>query len=279
MRIVISGAGGKTGQAVRRALAARGADVRPFLHHPTPDPNAIVGDMTRAADWARALDGAAAVLHICPNMHPAEVEIGRLALAAARAAGVRHFVYHSVLHPQTEAMPHHWQKLRVEELLLASGLPFTILQPTAYMQNIRAGWAAIRQEGRYVVPYPPGSRISLVDVHDVAAAAARVLTEPGHEGATYELAGTPPLAQSEVAAVLADVLGRPVAAEALPLDAWQQTAVAAGLSAYAVDTLRRMFVYYARHGLAGSPNVLRWLLGREPTTLAACVARWKGRQA
>ena len=57
---------------------------------------------------------------------------------AARRAGIRHLVYHSVLHPQVEAMPHHWQKMRVEEQLFAAGLPYTILQPAAYMQNVLA---------------------------------------------------------------------------------------------------------------------------------------------
>ena len=63
------------------------------------------------------------VYHVCPNVSPDEIAIGRVSIAAARSAGVEHFVYHSVLHPQTEAMPHHWLKLRVEEALITSGLP------------------------------------------------------------------------------------------------------------------------------------------------------------
>ncbi len=66
----------------------------------------------------------------------------------------------------------------------------TILQPTAYMQNILAGWRSIVEDGIYRVPYPIDTRISLVDLRDVAEAAARVLTEDGHVGATYELVGT-----------------------------------------------------------------------------------------
>ena len=92
-------------------------------------------------------------------------------------------------------MPHHWAKLRVEEMLLASGLDVTILQPTAYMQNILAGWPGIVADGVFWVPYPVETRLSLVDLQDVGAAAARVSTEPGHEGATYELVGTAPLSQ------------------------------------------------------------------------------------
>ena len=76
-----------------------------------------------------------------------------MAMEAARTAGVKRFVYHSVLHPQTEEMPHHWQKLRVEEEIFRGGLPFTILQPCAYMQNVVAYLDDIVMKGRYVVPY------------------------------------------------------------------------------------------------------------------------------
>ncbi len=62
--------------------------------------------------------------------------IGKLVIDEARKAGVKHFVYHSVLHPQTEKMNHHWQKMHVEEMIFESGLPFTILQPAPYMQNL-----------------------------------------------------------------------------------------------------------------------------------------------
>lgn len=273
--ILVTGAGGKTGQAVVRALAQRGAPVRAWLRRPpaAADARAVcTGDQADPAAWAAALDGVTTVYHICPNMHPDEPAIGRIALTAARRVGVTRFVYHSVLHPQVEAMPHHWHKLRVEEMLFTAGVPFTILQPTAYMQNLRAQWGRILADGDLALPYPPTARLALVDVHDVAAAAAVVLTEPGHDGATYELVGTLPLSQAEVAQVLGGVIGRIVTARAVPLADWE--AGAAGLPDYARATLLAMFRYYADHGLVGNPNVLRWLLGRPPATLADVARRW-----
>jgi NAD(P)H dehydrogenase (quinone) len=62
-----------------------------------------------------------AIYHICPNVSRDEVAYARAVATAARTHGVTRFVYHSVLHPQIEAMPHHWQKVRVEEMLLAAG--------------------------------------------------------------------------------------------------------------------------------------------------------------
>lgn len=279
--ILVTGAAGKTGRAVISAVAARGATVRAYVHKETQlavvqaagATEMVVGDLQDAAALRQAMQGIRALYHICPNMHPDEVAIGRQMIAAALAADVEHFVYHSVLHPQTATMPHHWHKVQVEELLFEARLPFTILQPTAYMQNILAGWEKIRTEGRYVVPYPAETRISLVDLEDVGTVAATVLTQPGHSGAIYELVGTSALTQIEVATILAAELAHAVGVEVLPHLEWERNARASGLNDYAIDTLLKMFMYYEQNGLVGNPNVLSWLLGRPPTSLATFVQR------
>ena len=277
-RILVTGAGGKTGHHVVAALLARGVRVRAWLRRPNQAAlwshecvDLVTGDLMDPRLWAQALAGVDAVYHIPPNMFPREEALGELAMAACERAGVVRFVYHSVLHPHAEAMPHHWRKMRVEERLFASGLTYTILQPTAYMQNLAAAWPAIRDTGVLRQPYAPEARISLVDLADVAEVAARALLEPGHAYAIYELAGMPPLSQHDVAAVFSRSLGRPVRAEKLDRDVWASRA--SGLSDYARDSLLAMFAYYDRHGLAGNPNVLRWLLGRAPGTLDAFVGR------
>jgi uncharacterized protein YbjT (DUF2867 family) len=279
--ILVTGAAGKTGKAVIKAVATRGGEVRALVHRAGSAAEVIaqgarevaVGGFDDPGALARAASGVTAIYHICPNVSPHEMSYAEAVAAAAKAAGVRRFVYHSVLHPQIEAMPHHWAKLRVEKMLLSSGLDVTFLQPTAYMQNILAGWRSIIDAGAYRVPCPVDTRISLVDLRDVAEAAALVLTEPGHVGATYELVGTTPLRQVEVAHELSTALGRPVRAVAEPVEAWEARARAAGMGDYQRDTLAAMFRSYAAGGLVGNANVLRWLLGRSPTTLAQFAER------
>jgi nucleoside-diphosphate-sugar epimerase len=141
------------------------------------------------------------------------------------------------------------------------------------MQNVLAHWDQILEHGIYPVPYAAKTRLSLVDLEDVAEAATVVLAEPGHTGATYELVGGEAMTQVEVAAVLSQQLGHPVHAEVVPLDAWERRARAAGLGDYQVKTLIEMFRYYERHGFWGNPRVLGWLLRRTPTTFAAFVER------
>lgn len=279
--ILITGAAGKTGRALVRTLAAGREPVRALINRPEHAPGlqalgAIatpMADMRDGAGVQRAVDGVRAVYHIAPNVSPDELVIGRNVIAAAQSAGVERLVYHSVLHPHIEAMPHHWQKARVEELLFASGLAFTILQPTAYMQNITAAWEAITAGGRYPVPYSPEARLSLVDLEDVAQAAAGVLAEPGYAGATIEAVGTPGITPGQIATTLSAELGRPVEAEQVPLEAWKAGARAAGLGDYSISALAMMFVYYNDHGLTGSPLALASVLGRRPTSLEAFVRR------
>jgi uncharacterized protein YbjT (DUF2867 family) len=281
--ILVTGAAGKTGRAVIRALTAKGEAVRALVHRPEQirsvealgAQQVVVGDMRLRATMDQAAQGVRAVYHICPNVSPDEVAIGQVAMVTARSAGVEHFVYHSVLHPQIEAMPHHWQKLRVEEQLFESGLCYTILQPTAYMQNVLAHWDQIMEQGVYPVPYAVETRLGMVDLEDVAEAAAVVLTEPGHAGAVYELAGAEVLSQTEVATILGQQLAHPVRAETVPLEMWERRARESGLGDYQVETLVKMFRYYERYGFWGNPRVLSWLLGRSPTTFAAFIERAK----
>ena len=234
---------------------------------------AVEADLRDEAVVSTAMQDVSTVYHICPNVHPDEVAIAQRVIEAARRVGASRIVYHSVLHPQLEAMPHHWQKPRVEELLFESDLPYTILQPAAYMQNLLAGWDLILRHGIYRVPYAAETRLGMVDLTDVAEIAARILMESGHDFGVYELAGPEVLDQSDVADALGRHLGRPVQVEVVPLERWTAEARQAGLDEYQVSTPRQMFCYYKRYGFWGSSRVLTWLLGRPPTTLLTFLER------
>jgi NAD(P)H dehydrogenase (quinone) len=279
--ILITGAAGKTGRSVLRSLVLRGGDVRVFVRHQEQGEalkamgahDAALGSLDDLGAVRSAVRGCRAVYHIAPNVHPQEITFAQTVLDALRSNGTTRLVYHSVLHPQIEIMPHHWAKMRVEERIVASGIPFTILQPTAYMQNILANLDRIRRHGTFVTPYPVTTRISLVDLEDVGAIAARMLLEPGHDYATYQLVGTAPHDQREVAAVLSGALGFPVVAAEQSVEDWTRGAAQAGLGIQARETLAHMFRAYAQRGLSGNATVLTHLLGRAPTSLADMLVR------
>ncbi|NOZ50983.1 MAG: NmrA family NAD(P)-binding protein [Chloroflexi bacterium] len=279
--ILITGAAGKTGQAIARALCKRKQFIRVLVHNDKQAQmmrglgvqESIVGDMRSQETMNQAARGVRAIYHICPNVSPDELSIGQAAIRAAQSAGVGHFVYHSVLHPQVEAMPHHWQKMRVEEQLFTSGLATTILQPGPYMQNLLAYWHDMVTTAKYAVPYAADTRLSHVHLDDVADVAATVLTEPGHQGAIYELCGTDILSPHDIVETVSRYVGRRLRVEVIPIDQWEASARKRGLGVYQVQALRQMFGYYERYGLIGNARVLQALLQRAPTTFAQFVQR------
>jgi len=279
--ILVTGAAGKTGKAVLKALLKKGKTVRVMVHRQEQADelmsrgaaDAVVGDMTVADSYRQAMNGVCSVYHICPNMHPAEIDIGQIAIDVACELRLSHFVYHSVLHPHVEKMPHHWLKMRVEEMLFESNLEFTILQPAPYMQNILSDRETLFNGKVFRVPYPPETRLSLVDLDDLAEAATLVLSEPGHRGAVYEIVGTGALTQIEVAGLIGKALGFEITTSEILLQDWKENAERNGLGKYQVETLLKMFNYYSNFGLYGSNYLLSQLLGRDPHDLIAFVSR------
>jgi NAD(P)H dehydrogenase (quinone) len=217
----VLGGHGKTGRAVCAALGVRGADAKPL------------GRADRA-DLPGALAGCDAAYLIAPNLHPDEPAYVAAALDAMAAAGVGRVVYHSVASPYLPALPHHVGKAVSEDLVRRSGLAWTILQPGVYLQNLDLTGPTVG------VPYDVDAPFGFLDLADLGPAAARVLLDDGHVGATYELASR----QASVRQ-LAEESG--VTAERVP-------------DPGAHPWLTAMFDYYDRHGLPAGTLPLRALL-------------------
>ena len=273
--VLVIGAAGKTGLAVTRALSARGVPVRAAVRGPASYDvvraagavEQVVIDLESGAGLDQAMAGVGAVYHLAPNVHPDEIGIAARVVAAAEAALVPRLVFHSVLHPHDAAMPHHLRKADAEQVVRAGRPAWTILQPAAYLQNLLEPALA----GRIEVPYSLDAPFTNVDLADVAEAAARVLTEPGHERATYELAG-PLTTVRGLAAVATEVLGREVEAAELDLRQWVRGPGAA-LPDHVRDDLLAMFTAYDACGLAGNDRGLGMLLGRPPRSWRALLAQ------
>jgi uncharacterized protein YbjT (DUF2867 family) len=221
-RVAVIGGHGKTGRAVCDVLATLDVGTLPLGRADWPD-------------LAAAVSGCDAAYVIAPNLHPDEPAYVAAALDALAVADVRRVVHHSVASPYAPAMPHHVGKAVSEDLVRRSGLDWTVLQPGAYLQNLDL-------TGALDLPYSPDVPFGFLDLADLGRAAAVVLTEPGHVGATYELA-------TRVATV------RELASEA-------------GVEVRRVPDpgthpwLTAMFAYYDAHGLLVGTRVLDALLGR-----------------
>jgi uncharacterized protein YbjT (DUF2867 family) len=272
--IVVTAAGGPTGTAVAGALRARGRAVRALVATDRRRPElAGLGAEVRTADLRAPgsveplLAGAEALYLIWPNFGPGEAAGAAALFAAARRAGVRRVVYHSVLRPQARAMPHHAAKDAAEEALDTSGLSWRVLQPCAYAENLDGQLAAAAATGRFRASWGLRQAQSLVSLRDVAEAAAVLLTEEGLDGGTFEAAGPEPLTAPGIAARIGAWLCREVRAEDAPPEGPVPPP-----DRYAEHCARRMFDHYRAHGFTGSPRVLEALLGRPARTYAEHLA-------
>ena len=280
--ILINAANGQQGQLLVPKLVAAGHRIRALVRSEQSAAalrgvgvtNVVIGELDMPETIARAIAGVNAIYHVCPGIHPREREIGMAWIDAAKAHGVAHFVFSSVLHPSLTELVQHRIKRDIEEYLIASGVEYTILQPTIYMAPrrfrpaaangiLRAGWSLDRVQ-------------SLVDLGDVTDAAFAVLTEGSHHfAATYELAGTERLTARSMAAIMAEVLGKSMEVEQVDAATYLKGLFGdRDLSEipHEASVARSLSECYSRHDFLGNANVLRMLIGREPTTFARFVA-------
>lgn len=279
--LLLTGANGRTGRAVLASLVRASIPVRAFIRNEAQAPaltelgatECFVGDMNDAASLKAAAEGAAKVLHIGPPMHPDELTIMKMVIEAASGAGVDHLIYYSVMHPLSRAIRHHRLKLDAEETLIDSGLAHTILQPSRYMQHLDPIWAAVTGQGVHAMPFSTQSKFSVVDLRDLADAAAVVASSDRYKFGTYELAGPEALSQTEMAAIIGEVIGRPVEARAIPFPEMLEKARAAGASEDRLGQMEIMNRHYDLHGFRSNAEVLQTILGRPATSFRAYVRR------
>jgi uncharacterized protein YbjT (DUF2867 family) len=273
MRVLMVGATGRHAQSVLRALLDRGVSVRALVRNEeramvARDNGAdetVIGDLTEPASLSPAVAGVDGVFHIGPAHSAREAEMGVAMVDAARAAGVRKFVFSGVIHPSIAAMTNHAAaKLPVEDALYSSELDFTVLQPARFMQNFERSWPDVVEHGRLAQPHSLTVTMCSVDYRDVAEVAAMALTGDELSYGTFELCAPGNQDSRDVAAILSEVLGRPVTPVQTPLDEFASQLPEGPFR----DGMTRMMAHYDRHGLPGGNSlVLRAILGREPRTL------------
>jgi uncharacterized protein YbjT (DUF2867 family) len=283
MMILVTAANGNQGKLLVPRLLAAGVSFRACVRsdssaqalRDTGVTDVVVGDITDANVLERAMHGVEKVYHIGPTLDPKEKELGFAAVDAARAAGVKHFVFSSVLHAITTDLVQHEIKRDIEEYLLSSGLEFTILQPSNYMLPIRL--RPVFEKGIFYLTSALDRYQSLVDLHDVTEVVATVLADSEHHvGATYELVAPGRYTAYEIAKIIGEVVGQEIPAERIDPDIFIKQYLGIdnlNESSYQVRAARAISARYSSHDFIGNPNVLTWLLGRKPTMYREFVQR------
>ncbi|WP_052850619.1 NmrA family NAD(P)-binding protein [Streptomyces avicenniae] len=222
--IVVTGATGSIGTRLVRRLTAAGADFRAVVRDARSGaalgcPYAV-GDLDRPETLAAAFAGADRLLLNGPGAIPTAgpqpmIRQQKDAIDAAVSAGVAHIVKVSALGARPGAKLSLGAHAEIEAHLAASGVAWSLLRPTGYMENFFTGQGSTPVAGDIVGPYGDG-RVAYVAADDVAACAAAVLTGAPATGGTYAVSGPEALDHAEIAALLTAALGRPVAYRDVP---------------------------------------------------------------
>ena len=268
--ILITGATGAIGRELIRELITAGASVRAMARNSAqaglPEGVTVVpGDFTQPATFAAALAGVDHVF-LLQNPNPDMVAQQADFLAAAKSAGVQHVVKLSAIGASANS------KVRIgrlhgeaEQQLAATGLGWTYLRPSFFMQNTLLFAPTIAREGKFYSPTGAGL-MGFVDVRDIAAVAAVALTQAGHQGKTYTLTGPAPLNHVQVAEKISAVIGKPVEFVDITPEQFKTGAVEHGVSPWLADALNELYAV-VRAGYTGvvTSDVAR-LTGRPPAS-------------
>jgi uncharacterized protein YbjT (DUF2867 family) len=266
--ILVTGATGNNGQELARQLTALGQRVRALVRNPAdaarlkgPNLELAAGDFDQPETLEAALQGVEKAFLLTP-VAERFVQWQKNFIEAAQRAGVKHLLKFSGMgaSPDTtsELLRLHHQ---TDIILRDSGVPFTILQPNSFYQNIFSSVATIKAQGRFYLPLKNAPQ-SLVDIRDISAVAAKVFTSSGHEGKTYVVTGPEALTCQQVAEKLSSVLGRKIDYADVPLSAAADGMRQSGMPEWNVRVVSELLGYFASGAAATVTDTIPRLLGR-----------------
>jgi uncharacterized protein YbjT (DUF2867 family) len=265
--ILVTGATGTVGRELVRRLLEGRHEVRVLVRDErrlgdlAARIQVSVGNLDDPASLRAALAGISQVFLLTSRtQQDADV------LAAAKDAGARHIVKLSTQEAGWVPVEGHgfWHRER-EELIQASGLAWTFLRPTMFL-NTSLQWAATVKSQRAVY-FPMGAgQLAPVDPADVAAVAAAALTAAGHEGQGYELTGGQVMGAADMVATLSDVLGQPISYIGIPEDTARQQMRQAGLPDYVTNGLLETFRLVRAGRFAYTTGTVQRVTGQPPRT-------------
>jgi uncharacterized protein YbjT (DUF2867 family) len=274
-QIFVLGATGTVGREVVELLVGRGISFRAGIHQSPlhlsesefteASIETIPLDQGSIESLVRAFEGTDVLFFVSPSNEDF-VAMAENVLKAAKQVGVRHIVRVSVVGAEQGnsllAKEHH----KVDQMIVRSEIPFTLLQPVSFMQNYLRHTRSIQEESMFYEPFGT-AHCSFIDARDIAALAVTAMTQNGHDGKTYVVTGPESLSGNDVADIFSRVLERRIryvdVSDREARDYWEKS----GLSDRRVDWLSDYYRFCRDGGTALLSPVDPILIGREPIAL------------
>ena len=276
--ILVTGATSAVGKAVIKELLARKVFVRAFLRQPVDAAKlqaqgveAFLGDMTKQASVAQALQGIESVYLITPVAEYL-LETEGLWAQEGKKAGIRHLIKQSEIGADPQSLsPLLQYHGRAEDAIRTSGVPYTILRTLYFMQNFAPMYAhSIITRGMIYAPLAD-ARMSYVDARDVGAVAARLLTKEWHQYQEYEVTGPEAITCTQLAEIFSSFLHTPVHYATIS-DEETEKALLGRYSPWRARAVVTLLQFYRQGGGNLVTPVVDEVTGRKPCTAAAFIS-------
>ena len=225
-----------------------------------------VGDLSDRAFLDQALEGVTKAFLVLPNVEEQEA-IEMQFVDACAAKGNIHLVYLSSM----ESIPGCTtivtkMHVHIEEHIRNSGLTYTMIRPTFFMQLFIGSAAKIKETGNIVMPTADGTVVP-TDVRDVGDVIAKVLTEEGHENQSYDITGPELITLGEVAARFSKVLGKEIKHVSPPMGAYSDVLRKVGFPEWRVEAVTGELGGIAAGMIDHKTELMGELLGRPPRSI------------
>ena len=272
--ILVAGATGTNGSELLRQLTDKGIAARALVRDPARAADIanehvelVRGDLSDPSSLPAAFEGIEKA-YIVAAVHRDTERWFQNFFAAAREAGVAQLVKFSGMRADVDSPSEIIrQHGRSDEALMESGIPYTILRPNSFYQNVLWQADGIRTSGQFYLPIGDAKQ-SQVDVRDIAEATVRVLTEEGHTNKAYDITGAESISYFDVAETLSQVLDKPVTYVPVPVEAAEASMLEAGMPAWDAHALAEIQGLFATGVYAEVTPDLEQLLGRRPRSFA-----------
>jgi NAD(P)H dehydrogenase (quinone) len=273
--ILITGATGKAGGEVANQLAAAGVPYRALIRNPAKNAaikalgaKVVIGDIADESILQRAFEGVEKAFLVLPNDEDQPI-LEKGFTDAAVAAGVEHLVYLSSLESVPESTnPITQNHVAIENYIRESGLTWTMIRPTFFMQMFEGMAPRIKETGRIVMPAGNGT-VSATDLRDVGEVIVDVLTcnSGDHANQSYDLTGPELLTFAEIADRFSTVLGTRIEYVDQPIDEFRQVLKSIKLSDWRVDAVCLELEAIAAGAIDHTTDTIEALLGRPANSL------------
>jgi uncharacterized protein YbjT (DUF2867 family) len=272
--ILLTGATGTAGSSIAKEFVEQRVPVRILVRDKTkarqfeniPTVEIVEGDMSAPNSLARALDGVDRALMIsAPVMDMVDTQ--RRFIDASKAAGVRHVIKFSGLDARPDTtFPFGLMHLEIEKYLEASGLAWTQLRPTGFMQEYLREAPSIVKDGALYLALGD-TRLNPIDVRDVAKVGFLLLRDGGHEGERIPMTGPEALTMADIAERISRATGRTVRYVPISPEQRRQALIAHGIPAPIADALDKQVEERLKGGIESQVDLsTHRLFNVKPTT-------------